>query len=145
MPKFDPVDPYFEERVRSSFDQQQFMHKIGVRLVKVEPGIAVLELDFDKTLTQQHGYVHAGVITTIADNSCGYAAYSLMPNNSEVLTVEFKVNFLAPALGRKFQATGRVIKPGRTLTVCSAEVITPEKDQPRIICMMQATMMCVLK
>ena len=145
MPKFDPIDRNFEYRVRSSFDQQQFMKKMGVRLVRVEPGTAVLELDFDGTLTQQHGYVHAGVITTIADNSCGYAAYSLMPANSEVLTVEFKVNFLAPAIGTKFEAIGRVIKPGRTLTICSAEVFAHEKDQTRLICIMQATMMCVLK
>lgn len=145
MPRFNPVDTNFEDRVCSSFDQQQFMKKIGVQLVKVEPGIVVLELDFDMTLTQQHGYVHAGVITTMADNSCGYAAYSLMPANSEVLTVEFKVNFLAPAIGKKFEATGRVIKPGRTLTICSAEVFAREKKQNRLICMMQATMMCVLK
>lgn len=145
MSKMDPVDPNFEARVRSSFDQQQFMNTIGGRLVKVEPGIAILELDFNRTLAQQHGYVHAGVITTIADNSCGYAAYSLMPNNSEVLTVEFKVNFLAPAIGKRFEAIGRVVKPGKTLTICSAEVIAHENGQTRLICMMQATMMCVLK
>lgn len=145
MSEFKPVDEHFERRVRDSFDSQEFMKTLGARLTRVEPGLAELELDFSPKLTQQHGYAHAGAITTIADNACGYAAYSLMSAKSEVLSVEFKVNFLAPAKGWRFVATGRVIKPGKTLTVCSAEVHAQDDSETRLIFIMQATMICIPK
>jgi uncharacterized protein (TIGR00369 family) len=118
-----PRDQAFEVRVRASFARQSVMTTIGARLTRVTPGAVEIELPFRSDLTQQHGFVHAGVITTIADSACGYAAFSLMPAEASVLTVEYKVNLLAPARGDRFVARGRVMKPGRTLTVCAADVV----------------------
>src|SRR5262249_27704428 len=100
-----------------------------------------IELNYREDLTQQHGYLHAGVITTIVDSACGFAAYTLMPADSGVLTVEYKVNFTAPARGARFLASGRVVKPGRTLTVCAGEVLAIDGDEQKLIAMIQATMM----
>ena len=116
------------------------MEKIGAYLIRIAPGQVEIGLKFREDLTQQHGYLHAGIVTTIVDSACGFAAYSLMPPDSEVLTVEYKVNLLAPAKGERFIAIGRVIKPGRTLTVCSGEVIAIEGEEKRLIAMMQTTM-----
>jgi len=138
-----PQDPDFEGRVRSSFARQPFMETLGARLLSVAPGEAVLELPFDKRLTQQIGLLHAGVVAAIADNACGYAALSLMPPGTEVLSVEFKINLMAPGAGSIFRAEGRVIRAGRTLTVCSAEVIASDGDQEKVVAVMQATMMSV--
>src|SRR5512136_3483211 len=115
-------DPDFESRVRHSFARQGLMKTIGANLVKVAPGEAEIELSYSKAITQQHGFVHAGIVSTIADNACGYAAYTLMPADADILGVENKINFLAPAKGERFVAIGRVIKAGRTLAVCSGEV-----------------------
>ena len=109
--------------MRASFARQSVMTTIGARLTRVTPGAVEIELPFRSDLTQQHGFVHAGVITTIADSACGYAAFSLMPAEASVLTVEYKVNLLAPAHGDRFVARGRVMRPGRTLTVCAADVV----------------------
>lgn len=109
--------------MRASFARQSVMTTIGARLTRVTPGAVEIELPFRSDLTQQHGFVHAGVITTIADSACGYAAFSLMSAEASVLTVEYKVNLLAPARGDRFVARGRVMKPGRTLTVCAADVV----------------------
>ncbi|MGD9818572.1 MAG: PaaI family thioesterase [Desulfomonilaceae bacterium] len=143
MHTFEPLDPDYEQQVRKSFGMQNFMVTIGARLVGVRPGIVTIEMNHSEKLTQQHGYIHAGAITTLADNACGYAAYSLMPPNTEVLTVEFKVNFLAPSRGDKFVAIGRVLKPGRTLSVCVAEVTAHQNYEKKLVFTMQATMMCV--
>ena len=118
-----PEDPGFEARVRDSFRQQKIMATIGAALTRVAPGDVVIELPFRDDLTQQHGYVHAGIVTAIADSACGYAALSVAPPGVEVLTVEYKVNFLAPGRGTRFVARGRVIKPGRTISVCEATVV----------------------
>jgi uncharacterized protein (TIGR00369 family) len=143
MPKIDPSNPDFESRVRASFNRQHVMQAIGARLVTVGAGDARIELPFSPELTQQHGYIHAGIIGTIVDSACGYAAYTLMPPDSEVLTVEYKVNFLAPAQGEKFVAIGKAIKPGRTLTVCAGEVWAYDQSETKQIAAMQATMMRV--
>lgn len=143
MPKIDPPDPDFEARVRASFNHQHVMQAIGARLVTLGSGEARIELPFRPELTQQHGYIHAGIIGTIVDSACGYAAYTLMPADSEVLTVEYKVNFLAPAQGEKFVAIGRVIKPGRTLTVCTGEVWAYDQSETKQVAAMQSTMMMV--
>jgi uncharacterized protein (TIGR00369 family) len=140
---FQPQDPDFEGRVRSSFARQPFMGTLGARLFSVAPGEVVLELPFDKRLTQQTGYLHAGVVAAIADNACGYAALSLMPPATEVLSVEFKINLMAPGAGAVFRAAGRVIRAGRTLTVCSAEVVATDGDRGKVVAVMQATMMSV--
>ena|ERR1044072_1094421 len=143
MQRFDPVDPDFEIRVRSSFHLQQLMMTIGAEMTKVAPGEIHIEMPFSPALTQQHGYIHAGIITSIVDSACGYAAYTLMPAHSGVLTVEYKVNFLRPASGEKFVGIGRVIKPGRNLTVCLGEALAYEKGEGKLIAIMQATMMAV--
>jgi uncharacterized protein (TIGR00369 family) len=135
------VDSKVEERVRASFARQALMETIGARMITVSPGEVVIELEFREDLTQQHGFVHAGVITAIVDSACGYAALSLMTPDSGVLTVEYKANFLSPAKGEKFIATGRVIKPGRTLTVCSGDVVAVDEGKERIVATMLATMM----
>jgi uncharacterized protein (TIGR00369 family) len=141
--RFDPRDPSFEARVRASFARQRAMHTIGARLVRVEPGEVELELAFREDLTQQHGFLHAGIVTTLVDSACGYAALSLMDNESAVLSVEYKVNLLAPAIGERMRAVGRVIKSGRTLLVCVGDVIAVAGDEETHVAAMQATMMAV--
>lgn len=145
MTDFEPSDVHFEFRVRSSFDQQGIMKTIGAKLTKVIPGEVHIEVPFSMALTQQHGYIHAGIITTVVDTACGYAANTLMPVLSEVLTVEYKINFLSPGKGEKIIGIGKVVKPGRTLTVCSGEVRACDKNDEKLIATMQATMMAVVK
>lgn len=117
-----PRDPDYERRVRASFARQTVMDTIGATLARVAPGEVVLELPFRADLAQQHGFLHAGVVTTVVDSACGYAALTLMEPGAAVLTVEFKVQLLAPAQGRWFRAIGRVVRAGRTLTVVAGEV-----------------------
>ncbi len=143
MTNFQPADEEFEIRVRSSFERQQVMQHIGAEMTFVTAGEIHIDLPYSETLTQQHGYLHAGIVTIIVDSACGYAAYTLMPVNSEVLTVEFKVNFLAPARGERFIAIGNVIKPGRTLTVCCGKVLAVSNGEEKLIATIQATMMAV--
>ncbi|HKQ76243.1 MAG TPA: PaaI family thioesterase [Blastocatellia bacterium] len=140
MQMFEPKNSNYVEEIEQGFARQTVMEKIGAYLIRVEPGQVEIGLNFREDLTQQHGYLHAGIVTTIVDSACGFAAYSLMPPDSEVLTVEYKVNLVNPAKGERFIAIGRVIKPGRTLTVCSGEVIAMEGGEKRIIAMMQTTM-----
>ncbi|HEY5404210.1 MAG TPA: PaaI family thioesterase [Pyrinomonadaceae bacterium] len=122
------------------------MSSIGAELLIVEPGKVEIALPYRSDLTQQHGYLHAGIITTIADTACGYAAYTLMPAGSEVLSVEFKVNLLRPAKGERFVAVANVLKPGRTLTVVRADVFgISESDERELIATMLATMICLQK
>ncbi|MCY1043192.1 PaaI family thioesterase [Corallococcus sp. bb12-1] len=140
---FTPADTAFEQRVRDSFARQRVMNTLGATLTSVSPGEVVIELPFREDLTQQHGYLHAAIVTAIVDSACGYAAYSLMPVDAAVLTVEYKVNFLAPAAGRRFVAYGRVMKPGRTLTVTTGEVVAETVSGLKPVATMLATMMAV--
>lgn len=117
------------------------MTLIGAELTRVEPGVIEITLPYRSDLTQQHGYVHAGIITTIADSGCGYAAYSLMPPGSDVLAVEFKVNLMRPAKGDTFVARAEVIKSGRILTVVRADVHAVTGERRELIAIMQGTMM----
>lgn len=133
----------FEERIRRSFEQQTFMHTMGAELTEVAAGTVTIELPFRADLCQQHGFIHAGAITTIIDTACGYAAYTMMPAEAEVLTVEFKTNFMAPAVGERFVARGRVVRSGRTLTITQGDVFAVSDGQERHIVAMQATMMAV--
>jgi uncharacterized protein (TIGR00369 family) len=120
------------------------MSLIGAELTRVEPGVVEITLPYRADLAQQHGYLHAGIVTTIADSACGYAAYSLMPPDSEVLSVEFKVNLLRPAQGAKFVAIAEVIKSGKTLTVVRADVFgVDHDDQRQLVATMLSTMICV--
>jgi uncharacterized protein (TIGR00369 family) len=137
---------FFVETIRESFGRQSVMKLIGAELTRVDPGVIEISLPYRNDLTQQHGYVHAGIVTTIADSACGYAAYTLMPPDSEVLSVEFKVNLLRPAKGKVFLARADVIKSGRTLTVVRADVFALLQDSSRdLIATMQATIMCLRK
>ena len=133
-----------EQRVRDSFARQGFMKKLGVEFHRLDYGICELTVTFDETMTQQHGFFHAGVTTTIADNAAGYAAYSLMPENSTVLTTEFKMNLLAPARGPVLLARAEVIKPGRTLIVVRSDVYAVDDDQETHVATMLATEMCLM-
>ncbi len=119
---FEPLDPNYEKKVRESFLRQRFMKFIGAKLVEVKPGYCEIHVPYRDELSQQHGFFHAGVIGTIADNTGGYAAYSLMGAESSILTVEYKLNLVAPGDGDLLIGRARVVKPGRTLTVCKSEV-----------------------
>jgi uncharacterized protein (TIGR00369 family) len=117
------------------------MRLIGAELADVRPGEVAIRIPFRNDLTQQHGFLHAGIVTTIVDSACGYAAFSLMPAGSSVLSVEFKINLLAPAKGDSFLAKGAVIKPGKTITFCSGEVYAISADSQKLIATMSSTMM----
>ncbi len=139
-----PRNPAFAEEIRQSFVKQTIMGLIGAELSRVEPGVIEITLPYRADLAQQHGYLHAGIVTTIADSACGYAAYSLMPPNSEVLSVEFKVNLLRPAKGEKFVALAEVVKAGKTLTVVRADVFGVDQEEQReLVATMLGTMICL--
>ncbi|MET8213405.1 PaaI family thioesterase [Streptomyces sp. NPDC005373] len=120
-----------QERVRASFDQQGPMAHLGARLTRIAPGVVHIALPARPEVTQQHGYFHAGATSSIADSAGGYAAFTLFPEDTELLTVEYKINLLAPALGDRLEAVGTVLKAGRTLTVCQLEVFAALDDGTR--------------
>ncbi|MDX1416299.1 MAG: PaaI family thioesterase [Candidatus Promineifilaceae bacterium] len=141
MTRFTAQNPAYKERIVDSFRRQGYMTYLGARLVDVEAGKVIIELPIRPQLSQQHGFVHAGALASIADSACGYAALSLMPAGSQVLSVEFKVNMLSPAQGVRVLASGEVIKPGRTITVCRADVFSISAQGEEKLCAnMQATM-----
>ena len=143
MTQFQVQDAAFEQVVRDSFAQQKFMDYLGARLTAVSPGKVTIELPISSNLFQQHGFVHAGAATAVVDSACGYAALTLMPPQSDVLTVEFKVNFLSPTVGERLVAVGRVLKPGRTITVCQGEVFGVNQAGEQKQCAhMTATILC---
>ncbi len=130
-------------RVQASFDRQKVMKLIGASLSRVDRGEVEIELPFRRELTQQHGFLHAGIISTILDSACGYAAYTMMPPEAAVLSVEYKVNMVSPANGERFFARARVTKAGRTLTVCSGDVFAERNGKEKLVATMLATMMTV--
>jgi uncharacterized protein (TIGR00369 family) len=138
-----PTNPDFHKAIATSFQRQTLMSLIGAELGEVQAGDVTITLPFRSDLCQQDGYIHAGVITAIVDSACGYAAKTLMPRESEVLSVEYKINFLRPAKGDRLEAKGRVLKPGKTLTICQGEVFSWDGDKSILIAMMQATMISV--
>ena len=121
-PPFVPAVAEFAQRVRESFARQGAMRTLGARLEAVEPGRVAIAFDWAEALTQQHGFIHAGLVSTALDSACGYAGFTLMPADAAVLTIEFKINLLAPARGQHFRAVGSVVKPGRTITVCEGHL-----------------------
>lgn len=140
-----PADPAFEQRVRASFARQQAMATLGISLGAVEPGRVVLAMAHQASLTQQHGFIHAGIVSTALDSACGYAAFSLMPADAAVLTIEFKVNLLAPARGPRFRFEGLVVKPGRTISVVDGRALQFDTDEKeKLIATMTATVMTVI-
>jgi uncharacterized protein (TIGR00369 family) len=140
MPEFNPRDRNFEERVRESFARQTLMGTIGARLARVSPGEVDIELPFREDLSQQHGYLHAGVVTAIVDTACGYSALSLTEAGADVLTIEYKINFVAPARGERLIARGRVTRPGRTITACAGDVFAVSEEGEKLVASMLATM-----
>ncbi|HEU4720404.1 MAG TPA: PaaI family thioesterase [Gemmatimonadaceae bacterium] len=138
-----PRDPDYEGRIRASFARQRFMETLGASLERVAPGEVAIAFTHREALTQQHGFLHAGVMTSVVDSACGYAALSLMEPGVGVLSVELKVNMLAPGTGERFVATGRVVRSGRTLTVCTGEVVAEGTGEPTVVMIIQATMMAV--
>ncbi len=146
------LDPGTEHRIREGIGRQTLLTTLGISIAELAVGRVTLDLPYRADLCQQNGFMHAGAITTLADSACGYAAASLMPEDRDVLTVEFKVNLLSPARGDRFRATGEVVRAGRTLTVCSAEVVAWADDgdgSPEaslvLVALMQATMMAVTR
>ncbi len=144
MTGFQPRTDDYEHRVRESLARQNALTLMGAEVLKVEPGAVDLCIAFDERLTQQHGFIHAGVTTTLLDSACGYAAFSLMPADAGVLTVELKTSLLAPADGERFTFEGRVLKAGRTLSFCEGRAFAHKGGEPRLIATMSATMMTML-
>lgn len=141
--RFEPEGD-FEGRVRTSFSRQKIMETIGAELTRVEAGTVEIEMAYRPDLTQQHGFLHAGIISTALDSACGYAAFSVMPANAAVLTIEFKVNLLAPGKGERFLFRGSVTKPGRTIVVADGQAYAYDGDgNARLIATMTGTMMTV--
>src|ERR1700674_1679833 len=140
---FVAPDPEFATRIRASFARQRVMAFIGAKLLRVEPGLVSIELPYRRELCQHHGYFHAGITSTIADSAGGYAAFTLFRTDDAVLTVEYKMNFLAPADGDKLIATGHVVKPGRTLTLCDLEVISVKAGGETLCATGQQTLICL--
>jgi len=138
---FKPAFAGYDERVRASFARQGAMALMGAELIAVEPGYCAIALVPRPEVSQQHGYVHAGVVSAIVDSAGGYAGYSLFPEDSSVLTVEFKLNLLAPAAGERIVAEGRVIKPGRTLAITQGEVHAERGGRRTLVALMQQTLM----
>jgi uncharacterized protein (TIGR00369 family) len=141
MPSFTPANPDFEARVRDSFARQRAMATIGARLAAVRAGEVEIELPYREALTQQHRFIHGGIVGMLADNACGYAAFTLMPADASVVSVEYKVNFLAPAAGERIVARARVLRPGRTLIVAEAEVVAIENGHETQVAACLATVM----
>jgi uncharacterized protein (TIGR00369 family) len=136
-------DVNFAEKVRNSFARQGFMKTLGAILTNVEPGAVEIRLPYQSALTQQHQFLHAGVVAAVLDTACGYAAFTLMPPEAEVLTVEYKINLLAPAQGDELLARAQVLKPGRTISVCNGEAIMRQGDDERLVAQMTGTMISI--
>jgi len=143
MDPHQPLDPDFEARVRASFAKQAVMATIGARFARVAPGDVVVALPFRDDLTQQHGFVHAGIVATIVDSACGYAALTLMPPDAAVLTAEYKINLVAPAAGEAVIARACVLKAGRTLTVARGDAFALSGGHEKLVATMLATIMTV--
>jgi uncharacterized protein (TIGR00369 family) len=136
-----PKDPDFEARARASFARQSMMATLGMSLETVVPGVVEMAMPYAPHILQQHGFVHAGALSALVDNACGFAAMTLMPKGSGVLTVEFKVNMMSPGKGDRFIGIGRVVRPGRTIMVTLGECFAETRGERKLIAMMTATMM----
>jgi uncharacterized protein (TIGR00369 family) len=143
LPRFEAKNPDYRAVAAATFDRQPAMQSLGVSIVRLEPGEVDLAMPYAEAWTQQNGFVHAGIITAGLDNACGIAAFTLMPANSDILTVEFKTNLLAPARGDRFVFRARVVKPGRTLTVCDAQAFAQHDGAENLIATMTGTLMAL--
>ena len=140
---FEPQDASYGQRVRDSFALQGAMGTIGASLGDIAPGTVEILLDWAPGLTQQHGFLHAGMVATALDSACGYAGFTLMPAGAGVLTIEFKVNLLAPAKGQRFRMVGQVVKPGRTITVTEGRAYAIDNGREKLIATLGATLMTI--
>ena len=140
---FEPRNPEFKSRVTQSFAAQAIMHTIGAELLEVAPGRVEIALPYATGLTQQDGFIHAGVSSIIMDSACGYAAFSLMPAEARVLTIEFKINLLAPAAGDRFRAVGTVRKGGRSVFVAESELFAERDGESTLVATMVGTLMAL--
>lgn len=143
MTQLQAQDPNYESRVRASFARQRVMQMMGASLTLVAPGAVEIELPYRDDLTQQHGFIHAGIIASVLDSACGYAAFSLMPADAAVLSIEFKVNLLAPAKGELIRVRAEVKRAGQNITVCTADAWAITAGQSKVVATMLATMMCL--
>jgi uncharacterized protein (TIGR00369 family) len=145
MPRFEPKNPDFRRIATETFGRQQAMRTLGFSIARMEPGEVDLAMDYSAALTQQNGFVHAGIITAGLDTACGIAAFTLMPAGSDILTVEFKTNLLAPASGTRFIFRAEVIKPGRTLTISEARAYALRDGSEHLIATMTGTLMAIAR
>jgi len=143
MQRFEPKNPDFRRVATATFDRQRAMRTLGISIARLEPGEVDLAMPYSPEFTQQNGFVHAGVITAGLDNACGIAAFTLMPAGSDILTVEFKTNLLAPAKGQRFAFRAHVVKPGRTLTVCEGRAYAEQDGVEILIATMTGTLMAL--
>jgi uncharacterized protein (TIGR00369 family) len=143
MPRFEPKNPDYRAIATDTFDRQRAMRTLGISIVRLEPGEVDLAMAYSPEFTQQNGFVHAGVITAGLDNACGIAAFTLMPAGSDILTVEFKTNLLAPARGQRFAFRASVVKPGRTLTFCEGRAYAEQDGTETLIATMTGTLMAL--
>ncbi len=137
------VNSGYKEKVTESFNRQEMMKMIKASILAIRPGEIELEFPYQSNLTQQHGFIHAGIVSTVLDTACGYAAFSLMPENAAVLTIEFKINFLSPAKGELFRAVAKVIKPGKSITVTGGELFSYSEGNQKLVAIMAGTIMSV--
>ena len=143
MPRFEPKNPDYRSVAAATFDRQQAMRTLHISIARLDPGEVDLAMPYSADFTQQNGFVHAGIITAGLDNACGIAAFTLMPEGSDILTVEFKTNLLAPAKGELFAFRAHVVKPGRTLTVCEARAFAQTGGTETLIATMTGTLMAL--
>jgi uncharacterized protein (TIGR00369 family) len=143
LPRFEPKNPDYRAVAIATFDRQLAMQSLGISIARLEPGEVDLAMPYSRAWTQQNGFVHAGIITAGLDTACGIAAFTLMPANSDILTVEFKTNLLAPARGNRFVFCARVVKSGRTLTVCEAQAFAEHDGAESLIATMTGTLMAL--
>jgi uncharacterized protein (TIGR00369 family) len=140
---FQPADPGFAERVRASFARQTAMATLGASLARVDAGEVEVAMPYAPHLTQQHGFLHGGIVSAALDSACGYAASTLMPADVGVLSIEFKINFVAPAKGQRFRMVGTVVKPGRTVTVVEGRAFAVDGEREKLVATMSTTLIAV--
>jgi uncharacterized protein (TIGR00369 family) len=141
--RFEPKNPDYRDIATDTFERQCAMRTLGISIARLEPGEVELVMPYSADLTQQNGFVHAGIITAGLDSACGIAAFTLMPEGSDILTVEFKTNLLAPARGQRFAFRATVVKPGRTLTVCEGRAYAEEDGNETLVATMTGTLMAL--
>jgi uncharacterized protein (TIGR00369 family) len=145
MNNFQVQDPDYETRIHKSFANQTAMSTLGVSIVKLAPGMIEFAMPYAAIFTQQNGFLHAGILSAALDSACGYSAYTLMPKDADILTVEFKVNLLSPAKGQSFRFVGNVVKPGRTLIFSEGRAYAIDDGREKLIATMSGTMMTMLR